>query len=122
GRFTEITASAGVESPLWATSAAMVDYDRDGYLDLVIVNYVDYDQARPCGTAAGKRDFCPPREFEGTVTKLFHHRGKQPDGSIQFEDVTLASGIGLVPGPGLGVLPADLDGDYWPDLLVANDG
>jgi enediyne biosynthesis protein E4 len=122
GTFHDVSGQAGVSSPLWATSAAMVDYDRDGFLDLVVVNYVDYDPARPCGSAAGKRDFCAPREFEGTVTKLFHNVGPQDDGSVRFDDITIKSGIGLVVGPGLGVLPADFNGDHWPDLLVANDG
>src|SRR5439155_8595940 len=41
---------------------------------------------------------------------------------VRFEDVSFASGIGRVPGPGLGVVVADFDGDGWPDIFVANDG
>jgi hypothetical protein len=36
--------------------------------------------------------------------------------------VTVSSGLARAPGPGLGVLCADFNGDGWPDVLVANDG
>jgi hypothetical protein len=117
GKFREVTKEAGIDSPLWGTSAAFLDYDRDGWLDLVVVNYVEYDPSWRCAGAGGTPDFCHPNQFPGTITKLFHNKGKG-----KFEDVTLASGLGAVPGPGLGVVCADFDGDGWPDILVANDG
>ena len=40
---------------------------------------------------------------------------------MRFDDVSLASGLGRLPGPGLGVYCADFDGDGWPDIFVAND-
>jgi hypothetical protein len=121
-KFAEVTEAAGVSNPLWGTSAAFVDYDRDGWLDLVVVNYLDYDPSRPCVTPGGVPGFCHPSAFPGTVTKLFRNRGPQPDGRVRFEDVSLASGIGKLAGPGLGVVCADFDGDGWPDIFVANDG
>src|SRR5207302_9629654 len=75
GTFADVTKDAGLDNPLWGTSACFVDYDRDGWLDLVVVNYVDYDPARPCASAGGQPDFCPPKQFEGTVTKLYHNLG-----------------------------------------------
>jgi hypothetical protein len=137
GTFTDVTKEAGLDNPLWATSAAFFDYDRDGWLDLVVVNYVEYDPSWRCASPEGKPDYCPPNQFAGTVTKLFRNRGIE--GSAQtsatavtavaqqprmprFEDVTLTSHLGRVPGPGLGVACADFDGDGWPDILVANDG
>src|SRR5262249_24840338 len=107
------------------------DYDRDGWLDLVVVNYVDYDPSRPCGSAGGQRDYCHPNQFPGTVTNLYRNLGRtkasaekaaeaQPP-RVRFEDVTLKSGLGRLPGPGLGVVCLDLNGDHWPDILVAND-
>jgi hypothetical protein len=123
GTFTDVTAAAGLENPLWGTSAAFFDYDRDGWLDLVVVNYVDYDPARWCADDAAKRDFCGPGAFRGTVTRLFHNLGPAPDGgSVRFRDVTPESGLGAVPGPGLGVFCADFTADGWPDIFVANDG
>jgi tetratricopeptide (TPR) repeat protein len=129
GKFLEIARQAGLESPLWGASASFCDYDRDGWLDLVIVNYVAYDPARPCLSAAGVPDFCAPKEFEGTVTKLYRNTtGGSSSGAgssaraVRFEDMTLDSGLGRLTGPGLGVLCADFNADRWPDIFVANDG
>ncbi len=122
--FTDVTQEAGIDNPLWGASACFVDFDRDGWLDLVIVNYVDYDPSRPCATAGGKPDYCHPSRFAGTVTRLYHNLGPiagSKTRAVRFEDVTVKSGLGLQPGPGLGVVCADFDGDHWPDIFVAND-
>jgi hypothetical protein len=122
GKFEDVTAAAGLANPGWATSAAFFDYDRDGWLDLVVVNYVDYDPSFPCHAASGVRDFCPPRPFRGTVSRLFRNKGATNGGPVRFEDVSFETGIGRLAGPGLGVVCADFDGDGWPDVFVANDG
>jgi hypothetical protein len=125
GTFADITKEAGLANLGWGTSAAFFDYDRDGWLDLVVVNYVDYDPTWPCAGASGKPDYCAPKTFRGRVSRLFHNLGKASPpaaGGVRFEDVTVASGLGELPGPGLGVLCADFDGDGWPDIFIANDG
>jgi hypothetical protein len=125
GRFTDITREAGLANLGWGTSAAFFDYDRDGWLDLVVVNYVECDSREPCDVH-GQRDYCPPARFRGQVTRLFHNLGAPPTGTagppVRFQDVTDVSGLGKVPGPGLGVVCADFNGDGWPDIFVANDG
>jgi hypothetical protein len=121
GTFREVSKEAGLHSPLWAVSAAFLDYDRDGWLDLVVVNYVDYDPTWDCAHKAGRKDFCAPQSFKGTVAKLFHNKGAAA-GGVGFEDVSLPSGLGRKPAPGLGVLCADFNGDGWPDIFIANDG
>jgi hypothetical protein len=124
GTFTDVTREAGLDRLLWGTSASFVDYDRDGWLDLVVVNYVDYEPSRSCGDPGGSRDYCGPHMFPGTVTKLYRNLGAAPGkaGAVRFEDVTLNAGLGGTPGPGLGVVCADFNGDRWPDIFVANDG
>jgi hypothetical protein len=132
GHFLDVTRQASLENLLWATSASFVDYDRDGWLDLVVVNYVDYDPSWPCGASSGIRDYCAPKVFKGTVSKLFRNLGRQAKASrkgasdgpppVRFEDVTVAAGLARAPGPGLGVVCADFTGGGWPDIFIANDG
>ncbi len=121
GKFSEITKEAGLDAPGWSTSAAFFDYDRDGRLDLVVVRYLDYDPSVSCPEPNGYRDYCNPNRFNGATSVLYHNI-TGPDGRPRFEDVTEASGLGRVPGRGLGVVCADFDGDGWPDIFVANDG
>jgi enediyne biosynthesis protein E4 len=129
GRFEDVTEAAGLRNKLWGVSAAFFDYDRDGWLDLVVVNYLDYDATKEtCVLPDGHKDFCGPATMPGTCSKLFHNLGAGPSAEgrpaprPRFEDVSFASGIGRLPGPGLGVVCADFDGDGWPDIFVANDG
>ena len=57
---------AGVSDPLWSTSAAFIDYDRDGDLDLFVANYLDFCLAanKVCHDAVGARDYCSPRAYQ----------------------------------------------------------
>jgi enediyne biosynthesis protein E4 len=131
GTFADITEEAGIDNERWGMSVAFFDFDRDGWLDLFVTNYVDYDPARPCRGAGGERDFCNPAVFPPVADRLYRNvtgevdRPAGGEGSAlrpRFEDVSLTSGVGLKPGPGLGVLCADLTGDGWQDIFVANDG
>ena len=116
--FTDVTAKAGLTDGLWSVSAAFVDYDRDGRLDLYVGHYLKFSfaSAKPCRTPAGAPDWCGPVPADALPARLFHNRG---DGT--FEDVSAKSGIGSEPGPTLGVSTADFDGDGWIDIYAAND-
>ncbi len=122
GSFRDVTAEAGagLDDPGWSVGASFVDYDRDGRLDLVIVNYDDYDLQRhvDCHSPrSGRLDYCGPQSYPPQPDRLLRNRG---DGS--FADVSAESGILAAYGPALGVVAADLDADGWQDLFVANDG
>ncbi|WP_162657884.1 CRTAC1 family protein [Tuwongella immobilis] len=121
GKFEDISQIAGITNPLWGMSAVWFDYDRDGWLDLFVANYLDYDPAHLCRNPKGLPDFCGPNSFQGVSSKLFRHQGLR-DGVPHFRDVSIESGIAATPGPGLGVVAADFTGDGWCDLFVANDG
>ena len=119
-KFSEITKAAGIDNSRWATAAAFFDFDRDGWLDLVVANYIDYSPTHKCYDAAGVPEYCGPHNFQGTVTRLFRNLGSKTE--VKFEDVTVRSGLARTTGPALGVLCADFDGDRWPDMLIADDG
>ena len=124
GKFEDITEPAGISNPRWGASAGFVDFDRDGWLDLFVTNYVDYYPSQRCIQASGVEDYCHPRLFADAPSRLFRNltgESDEAERSVQFQDVSLESGIDAKPGPGLGVLFEDFSGDAWPDILVAND-
>jgi hypothetical protein len=100
-------------------SASFFDYDRDGWLDLMVVNYAVFSTASSpnCYAATSARDYCTPRAFRPPGNRLLHNKG---DGS--FEDVTVSAGVSEEFGHGLGIVTADFDLDGWIDIYVANDG
>jgi hypothetical protein len=118
GTFSDITKTAGIEDPGWSSSAAFIDYDRDGKLDLFVAHYLDFPlTAKQCATSTGETEYCAPSNFRPTASQLYHNQGRG-----RFRDVSAVSGIAAARGSGLGVTAADLDGDGWADLYVANDG
>ena len=120
GTFTDVTEKAGVADPGgWATSAGWFDYDKDGYLDLVVLNYIDWTPQNNiwCGEhRPGYRSYCHPDNYKGQHIKLYHNNH---DGT--FTDVSEKSGVGIPEAKGMGLVLADFNNDGWPDIAVAND-
>ena len=120
GTFTDKTAQAQLGTAgVWSTSAAFFDYDRDGWLDLYVANYVQSVPGKDprCYAPNSARDYCGPDAFTALPDKLFHNQGNGT-----FRDVSDAAGITGAFGAGLGVVTADFNADGWGDIYVANDG
>lgn len=117
GDFVNHTSKSGISGDAWSSSAGFFDYDRDGDLDLWVVNFAVYDRDRKCfaGTSTEAPDYCGPHMFDGLTDTLYRNNG---DGT--FTDVSEEAGVTL-PGRGWGLVCADLTGDGWPDVYVAND-
>ena len=119
GTFTDVTQKAGLGGVQeFSTGAAWVDYDKDGRLDLVVANYVQWSPETDlyCTLDGKSKSYCTPESYKGTSVRLWHNRG---DGT--FEDVTKKAGLGDPTSKTLGIAELDYDGDGWPDLLLSND-
>ena len=122
GTFTDVTERSGTggdKTPgnSWSTSAAWVDLDNDGLLDLVVLRYVRWNFNDVwCGEhREGYRAYCHPDIFPAIAPLVYHNNG---DGT--FTEVANKIGLGI-PGKGLGIAIADFDRDGRIDLAIAND-
>jgi len=119
GTFTDVTQKAGLGGVKeFSTSAAWVDYDKDGRLDLVVANYVTWSpEADLYCTMDGKsKSYCTPESYKGASIRLWHNNG---DGT--FSDVTKQAGLYEPTSKTLGIAILDFDNDGWPDILISND-
>ena len=116
GTFTEAAAQYGIADTSFTTHAVFLDYNRDGCLDLFLLNNSPKDFSRgdashPVGVVGVK---------PGTYNALYRNDcvGGKP---AKFTEVSREAGILKDPGYGLGVVVADLNRDGWPDIYVSND-
>jgi hypothetical protein len=116
GTFSDVTDRAGLGSPalrkFWSVSAAWIDYDNDGRLDLFISNYCDWEP----GSDPVCAGYCHPDVYRAEPMQLFHNNG---DGT--FAQVTATDVFPEVLGKGMGIALADFAGDGRLGLFVAND-
>jgi len=126
GVFSEVAENAGVagSGKAWGTGCALVDYNRDGRLDLIVANYVDLNLSTTPAPGQGSSCvwkgvpvMCGPRGLPGAKNILYENRG---DGT--FADVTSKAHIGQTNGHyAMSVSTFDFDDDGWPDIYVACD-
>jgi hypothetical protein len=128
GTFDDVTAKAGVMNvpasrSRWGAGCAMIDYDRDGRLDIAAANYIDLDLSSTPVPESGLCRYkglpvaCGPPGLPGGKNVMLRNKG---DGT--FEDVSDKSGISRAKGTyGLGAATIDFNDDGWTDLYVAND-
>jgi len=119
GTFTDATKAAGMTGiSEFSTSAAWVDYDKDGLLDLVVANYVQWSPENDlfCTMDGTHKSYCTPESYKGASLRLWHNLGQG-----KFEDATAKAGLFDNKSKGLGIAVLDSNQDGWPDLLLAND-
>ena len=120
GAFEDASAGSGAGTKpegVLTVAAAFFDYDRDGWLDLVVANYVRWTAAadRRC-TRDGVDYYCHPGSYDAVPPRLYRNLRNG-----RFEDVTDRSGFGRSLGKGMGISIADYDRDGWLDVFIAND-
>ncbi len=119
GTFENVTSRAGVAGSEWSSSATFFDADRDGDLDLFVVNYLHWSVAAEvdCFSRGGTPDYCSPLSYRApAMDRFYRNRG---DGT--FSDESKSVGLAQAFGNGLGVVASDFDQDGWTDVFVAND-
>jgi hypothetical protein len=123
GTFTDVTEKASVAGVVpgmgkpWSVAAGWFDYNNDGLLDLLVINYLDYNIA-DCKLCSidGFPTYCAPGNFKGTPNILYRNNG---DGT--FTDISASSHIGQYIGKGMGLAFADYDNDGFTDVFISND-
>jgi enediyne biosynthesis protein E4 len=120
GTLTGVTAKAGLLSkpdpqhgPLWSVGGAWVDVNNDGLLDLLVVNYLQWNgDMEPVCLDHGHKEYCHPKFYGKTPNQLFLNNGDGTfHGRLRFLGFSRASRQGY--GRGSGGLPSG-----WPHGLL----
>jgi Tfp pilus assembly protein PilF len=111
GKFSDVTAPAGITAyPGLPSSAAFVDVDHDGDLDIVIVGLADPSKS------PGDRESVFPDDFAGAPNTLLRN-----DGNGKFTDITATAKLDSI-GHSTAIVPTDFNNKRDIDLVVVNYG
>ena len=118
GKFKNVTKLAGIANANFGISAAWLDYDKDGLLDLFVANYVQWTAKGDlfCSLDGAAKSYCTPESYKGTASRLFRNLG-----GGKFEDAGKKAGVADPTSKSLGITVLDYNQDGWPDIFVAND-
>jgi hypothetical protein len=119
GTFTDVTKKAGlITAPELSASAAWVDYDRDGHLDLLVTNYVQWSPQKDlyCTMDGKTKSYCTPETYPGASVRLWRNNSNGT-----FTDVTKKAGLYDPTSKSLGVTILDANQDGWPDIAISDD-
>ena len=117
----DVTESAGLDSHnngQWGAGAGFMDLDGDQWLDLVVVNYVEFgpESKQFCEDASGVQTSCPPTAYEAERGEIWHNEG----GKL-FRLIPAEQGMKDTTGVGLVLAFADIDADGLFDFYIGND-
>jgi hypothetical protein len=117
--FSDVTTASGLAGPNeFSTSAAWLDYDKDGRLDLFVANYVQWSIAGDlfCTLGSPRKSYCTPESYKGASARLWRNLGNG-----KFTDITQQARVFDATSKSLGIAVLDYNQDSWPDLLLVND-
>ncbi len=118
-RFVDVTQRAGIRNSTFAVSAAWLDYDHDGLLDLFVGNYVEWSPAIETQvrcTQDGERGYCGPDAYKPVAPEAVSQPRRRP-----LRRRHARAGLGDPSDKAMGVAVLDYNGDGWPDLFVGSD-
>ncbi len=116
--FSEQAEAYGLADAGYSTQAAFFDYDKDGDLDMFLINHSLKQYASGAVDNPGWRN----NKLAAFECKLYRNDADPALGHARYTDVSAAAGINSnVLTFGLGLAVSDLNGDGWPDVYVSND-
>ncbi len=115
-RLKDVTQASGTGCSGWSASAAWLDYDSDGLLDLFVCRYVKWSTDTDLFCGSGEKVYCRPQDYPGTTCVLYHN-----EGNGRFTDASAKSGLSRHVTKALGVCTLDANRDHRIDIIVAAD-
>lgn len=115
-RFTNVSAGSGLQTPAWGSSAGFADLDADGWLDLVVGEYLEFgpDSVQHC-TVGEIKTACGPKIYPPRFPRVYRNR------KGYFENATREWGFDKAAGKTLGIAFGDFNDDRRLDVALAND-